>query len=295
MPKRLPPNNRPWPENMAFDFDLLSLSPADAEAFVSSLPTSERNRQFLFLRYRDGRTYNEIADEYGLTSTGIRLAVKAMWEKFGGSIATPAAPASPSMPTPTVTDLAPQSAAATLVSTPATPATSPSPPPPVANVAPPVRNECTTARPLSLNLANVRRFLNLTPEEFTRPMHIDSGESLITRLETGFSRPSGEILDLICEAWGISRSYLLTGTGEMFEESRDYCSSLVRLLQRYLAVATFDRNGNQHWKGSLVDDLGRIIDVGRLTGAEMCRVVRVLYDYVDVDAFEALLDRMGRS
>ena len=124
-------------------------------------------------------------------------------------------------------------------------------------------------------------------------MHIDSGESLINRLESGFSRPSADIFSLICEAWGINRSYLLTGIGEMFEETNGYSDALVRLLRRYLTVATFDRQGQQFWKGSLVDDLGRIIDTSRLDAPGMARVVRVIYDYLDVDAFEALLERMG--
>ena len=281
MPKRLPPNNRPWPENMAFD---LSLSPTitagEAETFISSLPTSDRNKEFLRLRYKEGKTYNEIADEYGLTSTGVRLAVKTMWEKFGGSAAPTA--------TPTVTDLA----LTTMMPTP----TAPVPPtPPVAIVVAPVKDESTTARPLSINLAAVRRFLGLSTEEFARPISIEDGEALIARLETGFSKASQPVLDLICDAWGINRSYLLTGIGEMFEDSSSYCSSLVCLLKRYLQVATFDRQGQQYWKGSLVDDLGRIIDVQKLSGREMCRVIRVLYDYIDVDAFEALLDRMGRA
>ena len=49
-----------------------------------------------------------------------------------------------------------------------------------------------------------------------------------------------------------------------------------------------------YWKGSLVDDFGRIIDVSRLTGAEMCRVVRVLFDYLDVEQFGVLQERMGQ-
>ena len=78
MPKRLPPNNRPWPENIAFDFGLPFLSPADAEAFISSLPTTERNRAFLLLRYREGKTYTEIAAAHGMTPAGVRLAIIAM-------------------------------------------------------------------------------------------------------------------------------------------------------------------------------------------------------------------------
>ena len=134
----------------------------------------------------------------------------------------------------------------------------------------------------------------MSAEEFARPIPIEDGEALITRLETGFSRPSADILSLICEAWGINRSYLLTGTEEMFEESRDYCTGLVRLLRRYLEVATMDTGGNQYWKDSLVDDLSGLIDVGRLDAPGMARVVRVLYDYVDVEQFERVLERMGR-
>ena len=289
MPKRLPPNNRPWPENMAYDFALPPLSPADAEGFIDSLATSDRNKEFLRLRYKAGRQYNEIAHEFGLTATGVRFAVKAMWKKFGGS-AAPLSTLRMAVP-----DLAPQSAATSPtapVTTPAAPAAT-TPTPPVANVVPPVKDEQSTARPLSINLANVRRFLGLSAEEFARPMHITDGEALITRLETGFSRPSADTLSLICEAWGIKRSYLLTGIGEMFEETNSYCDALVRLLRRYLTVATFDRQGQQFWKGSLVDDLGRIIDTSRLDAPGMARVVRVIYDYLDVDAFEALLERMG--
>ena len=295
MPKRLPPNNRPWPENMAFDFSISpSLSPTDAEAFIRSLPTSNRNKRFLLLRYQKGCTYNEIADEYGITPSGVRLAVKTMWEKFGRSTAAPApAVPAPTAATPPVTDLAPQSAA-----TPSAPVTTQAAfaaAPPTAPAPPMVEEKERSQRPLSLNLAAVRRFLGLSAEEFARPMHIDSGESLITRLETGFSKASATVLDIICEAWGISKLYLLTGTGEMFGESSSYCSTLTTLLKKYLSVATFDRQGQQYWKGSLVDDLSGLIDVGRLDAPGMARVVRVLYDYVDVEQFERVLERMGRG
>lgn len=99
-------------------------------------------------------------------------------------------------------------------------------------------------------------------------------------------------MQLICEAWSIRQQYLMTGQVEMFEMS-NYCARLVRLLQKYLSVATFDRQGRHYWKGTLVDDLSRLIDVGRLTAAEMCRVVRSLYDYLDVEEFEEMLERMG--
>ena len=189
----------------------------------------------------------------------------------------------------------PQSAS-TPAPTAATPPTVPTAPPlPTVPAAPlqPTKDE-RSARPLSINLASVRRTLNLTLEEFARPLPIEDGESLITRLETGFSRASAEIVQLICDARGISKSYPLAGQGEMFEAKGDYCSALSRLLKTYLSVATFDRQGRQYWKGSLVDDLGRLIDVGKLNGQEMCRVVRKLYDYLDVEQFEVMLERMGR-
>ena len=153
-------------------------------------------------------------------------------------------------------------------------------------------------RPLSHNLLSIRRALSLTPEEFARPI-IDDGEGLINRLEAGFSRPSSEVGNMICETWGICSSYLYTGSGPMFEKDKTdstekYVILLIRLLKTYLSVATFDRKGIQYWKGSLVDDLCRLLDVGRLDGRCMSRVVRVLYDYLDVDQFCEVLERMGR-
>ena len=286
MPKRLPPNNRPWPANLAFDFGLPSMTPADADRFIDSLPTSDRNKEFLLLRYRDGKLYDEIASVYGITSAGVRGAVKNMWGKFGASAPSP----SPSSATPAAAP-PPVAAPHDEVSRDATqmvPGNASSPVP--VDSPPPVNN--ATPRPLSLNLANVRRFLGLTVEEFSRTF-IDDGGALITRLETGFSKPTAEVLQLICEAWGINRSFLLTGRGEMFE-LQPYCTGVVRLLKTYLSVATFDRKGRQYWKGSLVDDLGRLINAAKLNGAEMCRVVRVLYDFLDVEQFEVMLERMGR-
>ena len=157
-------------------------------------------------------------------------------------------------------------------------------------------SEEAAATPLSLNLLNIRRRLALTPEEFARPI-IDDGEGLINRLEAGFSRPSPEIARLICEAWSLNQKYLFTGTGPMFQMEKpgqNYARELVTLLKQYLQVATFDRRGNQYWKGSLVNDLMRLIDATRLTGSEAAMVIRVMYDYLDAEQFEELLERMGR-
>ena len=209
-----------------------------------------------------------------MTPAGVRLAIIAMQEKFVDSAA--------STRVGVVENMAPQSA-----STPTPAAATP------LLVGDDAAKEAQTSRPLSINLATVRRFLGLTVEEFARPLPIEDGDSLITRLETGFSRPAPAVLDLICDAWGINRKYLLTGRGEMFN-LQPYCDGLVSLLKKYLSVATFDRQGQQYWKGSLVDDLGRLIDVGKLDGREMCRVVRVLYDFVDVEQFGELLERIGR-
>ena len=82
--------NRPWPQNLFYDFGLSAISPADAEAFVAGLPTTERNKAFLLLRYREGKTYKEIAAIHGMTPAGVRLAIIALQEKFGGeAISTP--------------------------------------------------------------------------------------------------------------------------------------------------------------------------------------------------------------
>lgn len=156
----------------------------------------------------------------------------------------------------------------------------------------------TPRTPLSQNLISIRRRLNLTLEEFSRPI-IEDGEGLINRLEAGFSRPSAEVTNLICDTWGITSSYLFSGTGAMFlkdetESNEKYVVLLIKLLRTYLDVATFDKKGNQYWKGSLVDDLARIIDVKKLDGRGMCKVVRVLYDYLDVDQFALVLERFGR-
>lgn len=143
------------------------------------------------------------------------------------------------------------------------------------------------------NLATVRRILNLTPEELARPVPTENGESLITRLDTGFSKASATIVPLICQAWEINRKYLLTGQGEMFE-LQPYCDGLIRLSEKHLAVVTFDGKGQQYWKGSLANDLLQLIDARRLTSVEMCRMVRVLYDYLDVEQFCEQLERTGK-
>ena len=104
---------------------------------------------------------------------------------------------------------------------------------------------------------------------------------------------------MICDTWGICSDFLFKGTGSMFlkddtESTEKYVILLIKLLKTYLSVATFDRKGKQYWKGSLVDDLTRLIDVAKLNGRGMSRVVRVLYDHLDVDQFADLLERFGR-
>ena len=180
MPKHS--NNRPWPDNLRYDFNLPpTISPAAAEAFIASLPTTERNRTFLLLRYRGDKTYAEIAAAHGMTPAGVRLAIIAMQEKFGGSAISTQVTA--------VENVVPQSAAMQPPASANTPPTVPAAPagaPPL--VGDDAAKEAQTSRPLSINLAAIRRFLGLTPEEFARPISIEDGKSLITRLETGFSR-----------------------------------------------------------------------------------------------------------
>ena len=96
MPKPLPSNSMPWPENLIYDFHLpASASPESADAFISSLPTSDRNRQFLRLRYLDNKTYKEIGAAYGVTPAAVRMALKYLWEKADASTATTSATSSP--------------------------------------------------------------------------------------------------------------------------------------------------------------------------------------------------------
>ena len=169
----------------------------------------------------------------------------------------------------------------------------------MATLPPPAQVDNVSPRtPLSQNLLSVRRKLNLTPEEFARPI-IEGGEGLINRLEAGFSRPSAEISNLICETWGICSDYLYRGLGPMFEKDdtdnpEKHTILLIRLLKTYLSVATFNKRGVQYWKGSLVDDLARLIDVRKLDGRNMSRIARLLFDYLDVDQFAEFLERMGR-
>ena len=82
MPRPLPSNNMPWPENLIFDFNLpVDTSPEDAERFIAALETSDRNKAFLRLRYIDSKTYKEIATTYGITPSAVRMAVKYVQEK----------------------------------------------------------------------------------------------------------------------------------------------------------------------------------------------------------------------
>ena len=77
MAKRNSPNDRPWLANLIFDFKPdPSASPSDSEAFIRSLPTSEKYKEFLRLRYRDGQAYTDIDPAYGISAGGIRQTIK---------------------------------------------------------------------------------------------------------------------------------------------------------------------------------------------------------------------------
>lgn len=77
MPKPSPSNSMPWPENLIYDFNLPpATTPSAAEEFISSLSTSDKNKEFLRLRYRDGQSYNDIAPAYGISAGGVRQAIK---------------------------------------------------------------------------------------------------------------------------------------------------------------------------------------------------------------------------
>ena len=85
MAKRTPPNNRPWPENLIFDFNLAASTTTDeAEAFISSLPTSEKNKTFIRLRYQEGKPYKDIAPAYGISAGAVRQAIIYVKDKVSG-------------------------------------------------------------------------------------------------------------------------------------------------------------------------------------------------------------------
>ena len=97
MAKRAPSNSMPWPQNLIYDFHLPpATSPEIAEAFITTLPTSDKNKEFLRLRYRDGQSYKDIAPAYGISAGGVRQAVKYVIGKYNSSAdATVSADASP--------------------------------------------------------------------------------------------------------------------------------------------------------------------------------------------------------
>ena len=74
MPKPSPSNSMLWPENLIYDFHLPPAT--DADAFITSQPTSDKNKEFLRLRYRDGQSYTDIAPAYGISAGGVRQAIK---------------------------------------------------------------------------------------------------------------------------------------------------------------------------------------------------------------------------
>ena len=82
MPRPSPSNNMPWPENLIYDFKLSSsTTPETAEAFLNSIPTKDRNKEFLRLRYIEGKSYKDIAGDYGVSSAAVYMAIKYLWEK----------------------------------------------------------------------------------------------------------------------------------------------------------------------------------------------------------------------
>ena len=64
---------------------------------MESIPTSDRNRQFLRLRYLESKSYNEIGAAYGITPSAVRMALKYLWEKASPS-PTPSADISAPIP-----------------------------------------------------------------------------------------------------------------------------------------------------------------------------------------------------
>ena len=73
-------NNRPWPENLFFDFNLPSTT--DTEEFINSLSTSDKNKEFLRQRYKEGKQYSEIASAYGISPSAVAQAIKYVKDRY---------------------------------------------------------------------------------------------------------------------------------------------------------------------------------------------------------------------
>ena len=83
---RQPPNNRPWPDNKIFDFKLSpATTAAEAEEFINTIQTTERNRTIMRLRYIDGKPYSEIGPLYGISADAARKVLLGLWGKYGGT------------------------------------------------------------------------------------------------------------------------------------------------------------------------------------------------------------------
>ena len=80
----------PWPENLIYDFNLPpATTPSAAEEFISSLSTSNKNKEFLRLHYRDGQSYTDIAPPYGISAGGVRQAIKYVIGRYTSSSSAP--------------------------------------------------------------------------------------------------------------------------------------------------------------------------------------------------------------
>lgn len=113
MPKPSPSNSMPWPENLIYDFHLPpATTPEIAEEFINTLPTSDKNKEFVRLRYRDGQSYTDIAPMYGISAGGVRQAIKYVIGRYISS-ATPS-PSADATASPAVTDVESPSADATV-------------------------------------------------------------------------------------------------------------------------------------------------------------------------------------
>lgn len=64
-------------------------------------------------------------------------------------------------------------------------------------------------------LLQLRKALNKTQDEFGKEVGVS--RSVIKNLEYNLTEPKPQFIELICKTYGVSRIWLETGEGEMFE------------------------------------------------------------------------------
>lgn len=86
-------------------------------------------------------------------------------------------------------------------------------------------------------IRQIRKANNMTMQEFADQLGIN--QSSVSYIESGRNNPSGQTIVLICEKFGINRTWLETGEGEMLkhQEADALIPALRNVLAEYPAIA----------------------------------------------------------